>query len=64
MIFFSYVLFSPNGHQFVSCKEVSSYMLSLQSAKPPISDGDDNNTPQLDKVTHGSVGFFENHFIF
>ncbi|KAH0453938.1 hypothetical protein IEQ34_018262 [Dendrobium chrysotoxum] len=47
---------SPNGHQFLSCKEVSSYILSLQGAMPPIYDQDDNNTPQSDKVPHESVG--------
>ncbi|XP_020575711.1 uncharacterized protein LOC110021524 isoform X2 [Phalaenopsis equestris] len=50
---------SPNGHQFMSCKEVSSYILSLQGAIPPIPERDDNDTPQFDKVTPGSVG--QNH---
>ncbi|KAI0495494.1 hypothetical protein KFK09_021795 [Dendrobium nobile] len=45
---------SPNGHQFLSCKEVSSYILSLQGAMPPIYDQDDNNAPQFDKVLHES----------
>ncbi|KAK8971492.1 Methyl-CpG-binding domain-containing protein 8 [Platanthera guangdongensis] len=42
---------SPNGYQFVSCKEVSSYILSLQGVMQPASDPTDNTTPPSDKGT-------------
>lgn len=46
---------SPNGYQFVSCKEVSSYILSLQGVTQPVYDQADNTTPLSEKGTRDSI---------
>ncbi|XP_073014482.1 uncharacterized protein [Typha latifolia] len=51
---------SPNGHQFVSCKEISSYIFSLvgPNAATPISVQNDGTT--ADKLTAGfPAGFYQ-----
>ncbi|KAG0482845.1 hypothetical protein HPP92_010929 [Vanilla planifolia] len=45
---------SPNGHQFVSCKEVSSYILSLHGTLPSVTIQEDEIATSSDKLTYGS----------
>ncbi|PKA50768.1 Methyl-CpG-binding domain-containing protein 8 [Apostasia shenzhenica] len=45
---------SPNGKQFISCQEVSQYILSQQSTMHPVGDQVVNNFSGPDKLTIGS----------
>lgn len=55
---------SPNGQQFVSCKEVSSYLLSfsgLQDASQPRSGYTDENFQLASKMDFGDVSVWDLH---
>lgn len=57
-IFFYLNWHSPSGKQFMSCKEVSSYILSLnglQDVGQPIAGQHDDRASRTDKLTLGSV---------
>lgn len=60
-----FVLFSPNGQQFMSCKEVSSYLLPYvrpQEVSQPVASQIDENTHRTCNMVTGSVSSL--HFRF
>lgn len=60
-----FVLCSPNGQQFMSCKEVSSYLLPYvrpQEVSQPVSSQIDENTHRTCNMVAGSVSCL--HFRF